>query len=135
MTSETSQHEANHGEVDHGFGGARVPFVIAIEPAIAPQPAEGTCDHPAARQYFELVQFAALDDLAVDDRPTGVAVAPLKLPQEFPQMRVNLHPEAAVLPLREVMINRAPRRKVCERIAPLTAGAGQIEHGIDQTWH
>lgn len=224
MTSEASQHEANHGDVDHGFGGARVAFVIAIEPAIAPQPAEGALDHPAARQHFECVAFGALDDLhraaprlfgpsaqrsgiasigpevfdlpppvrpvkprqqllggvpvlniggqdqhhqnqpervhedmalaavdflagivaprlaalgaldapAVDDRRAGVPVAGFELPQEFAQVRVNRGPQPAVLPLPEVMIDRAPRREVGGQIAPLAAGARQIEHGVEQ---
>lgn len=224
MTSEACQHQADHGDMDHGFGGARVPFVIAIEPALAPQPAEGPLDHPAARQHFARVQFGALDDrdraaprpfgpsaqrpgiaaigpdlfdmpppvravkprqelsggvpvlniggqaqhrqnqpqrvhqhvalaavdllarivaprlaargafdaLAVDNRRAGVALAGLELPQEFAQGGVDLRPQPAAFLLPEVVINGAPRRKVRRQIAPLTTGARQIKHGVDQ---
>jgi hypothetical protein len=76
--------------------------------------------------------LGALDALAVDDRRAGVAIASLELPQEFAQVGVNLRPQPAVFPLPEVMIDRAPRRKVRGQIPPLATGAIEIEHRVEQ---
>lgn len=57
------KHQANHRQIDKGFAAVGLSLVIAIESAIAAQPAKGSFDHPATWQHFERVQFGALDDL------------------------------------------------------------------------
>ena len=60
--AETSEHEANHGEIDHRFAREGMPFVVTTKSAIASQPAEGPLHDPASRQYLEGVKFGALHD-------------------------------------------------------------------------
>ena len=61
--SQPCEQEANHGQIDHGFAGLGLAFVIATEPAGAAQPAEGARHDPAAWQHFERMKFGAFDDL------------------------------------------------------------------------
>ena len=60
--SETNQHEANHCQVDHGFTGQSLAFVIPTESAGTPEPAESTLHYPAPRQHLEGMQIGALYD-------------------------------------------------------------------------
>ena len=59
IPSQAGQHEANHCQVDHGFARLSLAFVIAIERAVAAEPAGGARDRPAARQHLEGVQFVS----------------------------------------------------------------------------
>src|ERR1017187_6590239 len=61
--AETFEHQANHSQIDHGFAGFGLSFVVAIESAVASEPTEGAFHHPAARQHLEGVKVGALDDL------------------------------------------------------------------------
>src|ERR1035441_7748370 len=61
--AETFEHKANHSQIDHGFAGFGLSFVVAIESAVASEPTEGAFHHPAARQHLEGVKVGALDDL------------------------------------------------------------------------
>lgn len=47
---EPGDHEARHGEVNPGFFGAREFLIVLAQASMAPQPAKGPFDHPAARQ-------------------------------------------------------------------------------------
>ena len=49
----TSQHEANHRQVDHGFAGQGLAFVVSTHSARTPEPTESTLHDPASRQHFE----------------------------------------------------------------------------------
>jgi len=59
---ETGQHEADHCQIDHRFPGVSLTFVVAVEPAIASQPAKGALDDPASGKHLEAVAVGALDD-------------------------------------------------------------------------
>ena len=63
LFAEPCEHETNHSQIDHGFAGLGLSFVVAIESAVASEPAEGAFHHPAARQHFEGMKAGALDDL------------------------------------------------------------------------
>src|ERR1035441_5826369 len=60
--SETCEHETNHGQIDHGLAGLGLSFVVAVEPAVAPEPTEGSFHYPASRQHLERMEFVALHD-------------------------------------------------------------------------
>lgn len=74
-SSKSSQHEARHGQVNHGLARLGLPFVVAAESAVASQPTEGTFHHPAPWQHLEGVQFGALDDF---DRAAPQPACPLQ---------------------------------------------------------
>jgi len=57
--SKTTEHEPNHGQIDHGFAGPGLAFVVAGEPAGAAEPSKSTFHDPTARQNFERVQVGA----------------------------------------------------------------------------
>lgn len=61
--SKTSEHEAKHGQIDHGFAGEGLPFVVATESPIPSQPAESAFYDPASRQHFEGMKIGAFYDL------------------------------------------------------------------------
>jgi hypothetical protein len=63
FSAETFEHKANHSQIDHGFAGLGLSFVVAIESAVASEPTEGAFDHPTAGQHFEGMKVGALDDL------------------------------------------------------------------------
>ena len=62
-TAQTSEHEANHSQVDHRLPRLGFPFVVAVESATTAQPGKGPLHDPAARQHPEGMQLGALDDL------------------------------------------------------------------------
>ena len=62
-SSKASQHEANHRQVDHGFAGQSLAFVVPAEPAGTAQPTESALHYPSSRQYFEGMQIGTLHDL------------------------------------------------------------------------
>src|SRR5213082_1284852 len=51
--SEPANHELDHGKMDHRLARQGPRLVVLAEPAILPQPSEGTLDHPAARENLE----------------------------------------------------------------------------------
>jgi hypothetical protein len=51
--TETTQHQVDHGEVDHRFAGLRWKFVVFGETTLSTQPATGTFDNPAAWQHMK----------------------------------------------------------------------------------
>jgi hypothetical protein len=61
--SKASEHEANHGQIDHGLPGLSLPFVVAVEPARTSQPAKGAFHNPAPRQDLEGMQLGTFDYL------------------------------------------------------------------------
>ena len=67
-SSQSSEHETDHGEADEGLDGARVALEVARKPAIATDPRQRALDDPALGQHDEARQLAALDDL---DRPAS----------------------------------------------------------------
>jgi len=58
----TGEHEAKHSQVDHGFASDGLPFVVATEPPIAPQPAESTLYDPPSRQHLEGMKLGSFYD-------------------------------------------------------------------------
>jgi len=58
--AETTKHPANQGEANHRFASGDLPFVVATESAITPQPTEGPLHDPAPRQSLEGVKLGAL---------------------------------------------------------------------------
>ena len=60
--SEALEHEADHGQLDHGFG--NLWLVIFGEAPPSAQPSQGAFDHPAAGQQDETrgIREAADDD-------------------------------------------------------------------------
>src|SRR5512139_297457 len=72
--AQTGKHEADHRQIDHDFPGVSLTLVIAVEAAIAPEPAEGTFHDPASRKHLEPVAVGALHDL---DRATPQSLGPL----------------------------------------------------------
>ncbi len=74
-SAKTCEHEANHRQIDHGFAGLGLSFVIPVESTVTAQPTKGALDDPAPRQHFEGVQFRALHDL---DRAAPQLAAPLQ---------------------------------------------------------
>lgn len=73
--AQTSKHKANHGQVDHRLASGGLPFVVATESAIAPQPTEGPLHDPASRQYLEGVKVGALYNF---DRAAPQPAGPLQ---------------------------------------------------------
>lgn len=60
--SETSQHEANHRQVNDGFAGQGLAFVVPSESAGTPEPTECSLHYPAPWQHLEGMQVATLHD-------------------------------------------------------------------------
>src|ERR1017187_9360753 len=63
LSAKTFEHEPNHGQIDHGFAGLGLSFVVAIESAVASQPAKSAFHHPATGQHLEGMKVGALHDL------------------------------------------------------------------------
>ena len=63
FSAETFEHKANHSQIDHGFAGFGLSFVVAIESAIASQPTKGAFHDPAAGQHLEGMKVGTLHDL------------------------------------------------------------------------
>jgi hypothetical protein len=61
--SKADEHEAKHGQVDHGFASVGLSFVVATESPITSQPTEGTLYDPASRQHFECMKLGSFHDL------------------------------------------------------------------------
>jgi hypothetical protein len=57
VPAKTSKHESNHSEIDHGFAGLGLPFVVPSESAGATQPSKGTFHDPTARHNLEGVKL------------------------------------------------------------------------------
>src|SRR5580658_7627957 len=86
MFDPSREHQAAHGQIDHGLGDFGSPLAAAIETAIASQPAKGAFDHPAAGQdnklgrrvrTFDNVQDAAEGALRPGDQRSRItAVGP-----------------------------------------------------------
>lgn len=62
-SSQSPQHEADHGEANESLGAARVALEVACEPAVAADPRERALDNPTLGQNDEAMEIAALDDL------------------------------------------------------------------------
>ena len=60
--SETSQHEANHRQINDGFAGQGLAFVVPSESAGTPEPTERSLHYPAPWQHLEGMQVATLHD-------------------------------------------------------------------------
>ena len=88
------EHEANHRQIDHGFAGLGLSFVIPVESTVTAQPTKGALHDPAPRQPFEGVQFRALHNL---DRST-------------PQLAAALQQGTGVTAIGSDMLAAAPRR-------------------------
>src|SRR5215212_13165 len=71
------------------------------------------------------------DGLAVDDGCCGLRLAANGEAVLLTQRRVDPLPSAAPTPLGIMVEHRCPRRKVVRQGAPLTSGAEQVEHGLD----
>ena len=63
FSGETFEHKADHSQIDHGFAGFGLSFIVTIESAIASQPTKGAFDNPAAGQHLEGMKVGTLDDL------------------------------------------------------------------------
>jgi hypothetical protein len=50
----------------------------------------------------------------------------------FPQVRVNLHPQAVALPQAEVVVNGAPLGEVSRQVTPLVRRLDQIEDRVEE---
>src|SRR5271168_1581129 len=73
--SEASQHETDHRQIDDGFAGLGLAFVVPAESAGTAEPAESALDYPAPWQHLEGVQLGALDDF---DGATPQLACPLQ---------------------------------------------------------
>jgi len=63
-SSQAAELNADHGDIDPGFGAGFGSFVVAHQAPLAHQAAEGSFHHPAARQDFEASGvIGAFDDL------------------------------------------------------------------------
>ena len=72
---QTSDHQADHRDIDKGFAGSRQAFVVLAQAALAVQPSECTLDYPALGQHLEadlICEF--FDDL---QRPAEGMLDPL----------------------------------------------------------
>ncbi len=83
--TETSEHEPNHGQINHAFSRLRLPLVVAVETAVTAPPAEGAFHHPAARQHTKGMRVGSFDYLdgaapqllrPLDQRPRVATVGP-----------------------------------------------------------
>ena len=83
--AETGKHEADHYQIDHDFTGVSLTLVIAVESAVAAEPAEGALHDPTSRKHLEPVEVGAFHDFdhaapefpgAVDQGPGLAAVGP-----------------------------------------------------------
>jgi len=63
MSYEPSEHEPNHGQVNHRFAGVSLPLAIATEPAVTAKPTKGALYNPASGQHFEDVKVGSFHDL------------------------------------------------------------------------
>jgi hypothetical protein len=62
---ESVEHEADHGEVDKGFGAGFSGLVVADEASVLHEPPKGAFDDPALGQHHEADgSLVAFDDLA-----------------------------------------------------------------------
>src|ERR1035438_3125076 len=50
---QAAKHEPSHREINHGFTARSESFVVATQPAIAPEPSKGSFHNPAPWQDFE----------------------------------------------------------------------------------
>ena len=73
--SEACEHETNHRQIDHGFAGLGLTFVVAIEASVASQPPKGALYDPASRQHLEGMKFGAFHDL---DGTTPQSLGPIQ---------------------------------------------------------
>ena len=73
-SSQSGEHEANHGQVNHRFARAGLPLVVATESTVTAEPTKGTLHHPASGQYFEDVKVGSFHDFdgAAPQFPTPV---------------------------------------------------------------
>jgi len=51
--SQTTQHQTNHDDIDHGFTGLRIVFIVLTQAAIEAEPAEGALANPASGEDLE----------------------------------------------------------------------------------
>ena len=63
MSYEPSEHEPNHGQVNHRFAGVSLPLVVASEPAVTAKPTKGALYNPASGHHFEDVKVGSFHDL------------------------------------------------------------------------
>ena len=61
--AQSGKHEADHRQIDHRFTSMSLTFIVAIEPAVAAEPAEGALHDPASRKHRELVEIGAFYNL------------------------------------------------------------------------
>jgi hypothetical protein len=97
VIAETCEHEANHGQVDHGFARGSFPFVVATESAGTAQPTESTLHDPTPRQYLEGVELGALHDF---DRAATHLACPFQEPSGVASIGPDMF-DASARPLAE----------------------------------
>lgn len=53
LVHESSHHQSNHRQLNEGFAGAGIGFVISGQAAVAGKPGEGSLNDPSFRQHME----------------------------------------------------------------------------------
>ena len=76
--------------------------------------------------------FAALDRLAVDHPCARLAVTFVEQTDVLPQVSMNLFDQTRIGPATEVAVSALPRRQILWQVAPLAAGAQEVEDGVEQ---
>jgi hypothetical protein len=61
LMSDPSDEEGAESDVDHGLGDVDALFVVAHEASPSCHPAEGSFNHPSARQDVEALRFLRCD--------------------------------------------------------------------------
>jgi hypothetical protein len=82
---------------------------------------------PAARP----ARLGGLDRLAVDDPGRGAGLASRRLAGLEQQLEINPLQNPAVAPRVEIVLHGRERRKIARQLAPLAAGSGDVEDGVD----
>ena len=79
--------------------------------------------------------FGALDALTIDDASGGASFS-FRLLAAFDVERVmNAIEHAVAVPPNEVVVDRAARRKILRKVAPLAAGAQDVHHSVHHRAH
>ena len=95
-SSQPSQHEARHCQINQRFAGARQFFIIFAQAAIVVQPTKGSLHHPTARQNMKSLEvIVTLDDFphpakgGFDPVGKGLTAIACISPQQFQAWQVQ----------------------------------------------
>ena len=79
LLSQSTNHEADHGDVDDGLAGGRQVFVVLAETTMAPKPAESALNDPTSREELEAFDVVgSFDNLHLEPVALAQATDPVQ---------------------------------------------------------